>query len=289
MASACLAFCSTISTAVPARLIPTMVENTVSTIRGSRPSEGSSISRIRGCRSRAIAISRICCWPPESVPAGARRLAPSIGKRSISASMSRRTRTSLRVYAPISRFSSTLIAGKLQRPWGTYEQPRWSTATGSAPAISSPPSWIRPRDGFTMPNTVRSSVDLPAPLAPMIETISSARTSADTPRSTSISPYPACTSSSRRSGSRAALSAKICLDDLRVAPDDLRRALGDLLTVVEHHDALRDIHHHVHVVFDQQHGLPRSVQAADLLFHLVDHGRVHRGGRLVEQDRKSVV
>jgi hypothetical protein len=66
-----------------------------------------------------MAISRICCWPPDSVPAGSRRLLASIGKRVRSASMSSRTRASRRKYAPISRFSSTLIAGKLQRPCGT--------------------------------------------------------------------------------------------------------------------------------------------------------------------------
>ena len=38
-----------------------------------------------------------------------------------------------------------------------------------------------------MPNTVRSSVDLPAPFAPMMQTISPARTPSDTPRSTSTS------------------------------------------------------------------------------------------------------
>ena len=47
---------------------------------------------------------------------------------------------------------------------------------------------MMPAVGFTMPNTVRSSVDLPAPLAPMIDTISPAPTSTETPRSTSISP-----------------------------------------------------------------------------------------------------
>ena len=44
-----------------------------------------------------------------------------------------------------------------------------------------------PWRGVTMPNTVRSSVDLPAPFAPMMQTISPARTVSVTPRSTSTS------------------------------------------------------------------------------------------------------
>src|SRR5262245_15791958 len=112
-----------------------------------------------------------------------------------------------------------------------------------------------PREGFTMPNTARSSVDFPAPFAPMIETISSARTSAETPWSTSISPYPACTSSRRSNTSRAGSATKIRLDDLRVPAHRFGRALGDFLAVVEYDDALGDVHDHVHVVLDQQHGL----------------------------------
>src|SRR5262245_55389631 len=143
-----------------------------------------------------------------------------------------------------------------------------------------------PREGLTMPKTVRSSVDLPAPLAPMIETISPAHTSTETPRSTSISPYPAWTSSSRRSGDRgggtsrggivgAGLAPKVGLDDPGVAPDGFGGPFGDLLAVVEDDDALGDVHDHVHVVLDQQHGLALAVQAADLLLHLIDHRRVH--------------
>ena len=31
-----------------------------------------------------------------------------------------------------------------------------------------------------------------------------------------------------------------------------RRAVGDLLAVVEHHDAVGQVHHHAHVVLDQR-------------------------------------
>src|ERR1700687_883591 len=102
---------------------------------------------------------------------------------------------------------------------------------------------MRPREGVTMPNTVRSSVDFPAPLAPMIDTISPARTSAETPRSTSISPYPACTSASPSRTAPGPSAAKVRLPALRLPPDDLGRPLRDLLPVVEDDHALGDVHH----------------------------------------------
>ena len=46
---------------------------------------------------------------------------------------------------------------------------------------------MEPARGASIPNTVRRSVDFPAPLAPMIETISPGPTRAETPRRTSTS------------------------------------------------------------------------------------------------------
>src|SRR5262245_32783206 len=123
--------------------------------------------------------------------------------------------------------------------------------------MSSSAKRIVPARAATMPNTVRSSVDLPAPFAPMMHAISPVPTANDTPRSTSSSSYPATTPRSSSSGPRSA--AKVGLDDTRVAANRVRRSLGDLLPVVEHDDALGDIHHDVHVVLDQQHGLALSV------------------------------
>src|ERR1700730_1387609 len=129
---------------------------------------------------------------------------------------------------------------------------------------------MRPREGVTMPNTVRSSVDFPAPLAPMIETISPARTSAETPRSTSISPYPACTSSSSSRISPGPSAAKVRLHDLRIPADDLGRALRDLLPVVEHDHARGVVHPHAHVGHPQQPLLALPVDRPDLGLHLLD-------------------
>ncbi|MFQ5813423.1 MAG: hypothetical protein ACE5I2_09600 [Anaerolineae bacterium] len=44
--------------------------------------------------------------------------------------------------------------------------------------------------------------------------------------------------------------------DLRVAPDHLRRPLGQLLPAVHHDDRVTGVHHQVHVVLDQEDGHP---------------------------------
>ena len=46
---------------------------------GANPSDGSSSSSNRGCAIRARAIASICCWPPESAPAGVLLISSSIG------------------------------------------------------------------------------------------------------------------------------------------------------------------------------------------------------------------
>src|SRR5262249_9766033 len=123
---------------------------------------------------------------------------------------------------------------------------------------------MEPRRGATSPKTVRSSVDLPAPFAPMMQTISPARTDNETPRRTSTSSWPAATSRSS-SSAPAASAAKVGLDHSRVAADRPGRPLGNLLAVVEHDHALGDVHDHVHVVLDQQHRLALAVQGEDVV------------------------
>jgi hypothetical protein len=64
----------------------------------------------------------------------------------------------------------------------------------------------------------------------------------------------------------------------------LRRAVGDLAAVVEHHHPVADVHHHAHVVLDQHDGGAELVvdvehEAAHVLLFL----QVHAGHRLVQQ------
>jgi hypothetical protein len=95
---------------------------------------------------------------------------------------------SRRVKAPISRFSRTVIRGKMRRPSGDWAIPISATAWPGMFWISRPLKTILPVRGGTIPEIERSVVDLPAPLAPMSVTISPSRTSSEMPLSASIEP-----------------------------------------------------------------------------------------------------
>ena len=58
---------------------------------------------------------------------------------------------------------------------------------------------------------------------------------------------------------------QVGLDDLRVALDLGRRALGDLLAIVEHHHAVADVHHQAHIVLDEEQRHAVVADAADQL------------------------
>ena len=64
------------------------------------------------------------------------------------------------------------------------------------------------------------------------------------------------------------------------------RALGDLLAVVEHRDALGDAHDDLHVVLDQQdRHRPLLAEPGEEVGERGRLLRVHAGGRLVEQEQ----
>ena len=58
----------------PAALMRRIASNMSCTIGGARPSDGSSSSSRRGRAISARPIATICCWPPDSSPAGLREL-----------------------------------------------------------------------------------------------------------------------------------------------------------------------------------------------------------------------
>ena len=69
-----------------------------------------------------------------------------------------------------------------------------------------------------------------------------------------------------------------------LAADFVGRAVADLAPVVQHDDAVRDVHHDSHVVLDQHDGRPEFVvdvehEARHVLLFL----EIHAGHRLVEQ------
>src|SRR5919202_683901 len=121
------------------------------------------------------------------------------------------------------------MRGKTRRPSGDCEIPMRTISCGAVSVISVPLKTIVPCFGWLSPLIERSVVDLPAPFAPIRVTT--------------------C-----RSRSRGCRLSEIGLDHTRVVLDLLRRSLGDLFAVVEHGDAVRDAHHDLHVMLDQEHG-----------------------------------
>ncbi len=176
------AFCSTSSTVVPVSCRLLMMSKISCTRMGARPMEGSSSMSRRGLLMRARPMASICCSPPERVPA----LWPSRsfrrGKRSKTiSSESAISLASLRVKAPISRFSRTLICRNTRRPSGHRAMPLPTMVWGGTPSRLWPSNSTLPWRGLRRPATVLSVVDLPAPLAPMRVTISPSSTSKEIP------------------------------------------------------------------------------------------------------------
>ena len=80
--------------------------------------------------------------------------------------------------------------------------------------------------------------------------------------------------------------AEVRLDDPLVVLDLLRRALRDLLAVVEHRDAVGDAHDDLHVVLDEEHGQALLLpELGDELGERRGLLRVHARGGLVEQEQ----
>src|SRR5918992_3243989 len=116
-----------------------------------------------------------------------------------------------------------------------------------------------PSDGRFTPEIVFRVVVFPAPFPPISVTSSPSPTSREIPLTASIPPYRTRISFSSRSDPLRILiprfrgpSTEIRLDDSRIPLDLGRLPLGDLLPVVEHRHKVRDPHHHLHVVLDDQ-------------------------------------
>ena len=72
---------------------------------------------------------------------------------------------------------------------------------------------------------------------------------------------------------------------IRTRFDLVRQAFRDLAAKVEHHQSVRQVHDHAHVVFDHDHGhAPLLVEFHDEAGHVLLLLEVHAGHRLVEQN-----
>jgi hypothetical protein len=79
---------------------------------------------------------------------------------------------SLRIPVPSRRFSSTVSVPKTSRPSGIMENPSRAISSGARPEICRPPREIMPSRGVTTPAMAFSSVDFPAPLGPVTNSVS---------------------------------------------------------------------------------------------------------------------
>src|SRR3990172_790246 len=130
-----------------------------------------------------------------------------------------------------------VILGKTLWPCGTWAIPLARIFSGGRPRMLSPLRATRPSEIRIKPEMARSTVDLPAPFGPTRHTISPRSTRRFTPRRISTpGMYPATTFSSDSIAIRRA--PKIGFQDQRIVLNGRRLALGDLLSVIQHHDVL---------------------------------------------------
>src|SRR5262245_32340699 len=120
---------------------------------------------------------------------------------------------------------------------------------------------MSPRYIGTTPTIASSVVDLPAPFGPTSPTISPRPTLRSRFRTAGTVPYrtssPATSSAGRSLLNRVdlllrAAAAEVRVGDVDVAADLVRRALGERAALVEHVDAVGDLHDQRHVVVDEQ-------------------------------------
>ena len=154
------------------------VEDLLARSAGARPSDGSSSSSRRGRAISARAIASICCSPPDSVPPRwCRRSLQAREQREHALEIVARSGTARRWSAPICRFSSTVMRGKMRRPSGDCAMRSRAISWVGICVMSRPSKMIVPSRARGLPQIVIISVDLPAPLAPISVTISPSLTS----------------------------------------------------------------------------------------------------------------
>src|SRR5450759_1515787 len=155
-------------------------------------------------------------------------------------------------------------------------------ASGARPVRSVPATRTPPRRGFTRPEMVRTSVVLPAPLAPSTVVIMPSATVSETPSNATTPPYATVRSVT---SSMSHLAAEVGGGHVVVGADLVRRSRGDHSAKAEHGDAIAHRHHHVEVMFDERdtHVCPESVEQ---LIELLDLTRRQPAGGLVEQEQR---
>src|SRR4029453_1024176 len=79
---------------------------------------------------------------------------------------------------------------------------------------------------------------------------------------------------------------QVRIDHGLIGPHHVRRAIGNLTTIVEHHEAVRDIHHDPHIVFDEHAGDAELVpNVKDKPAHVRLFFDVHPGHGFIKQEK----
>src|SRR3990167_7631270 len=157
-----------------------------STILGARPWLGSSNSTRPGEPSSALPIATICISPPESVSASRAIRYFSAEKISVTSDIDQARKRV--VLMPSARFLATVRVGQRRRSSGTQPIPARAVSCVARRPSDWPSSAISPLRGRVRPRIERSTVVLPAPLAPSSASTSPAATDSETPNRACVSP-----------------------------------------------------------------------------------------------------
>src|SRR5262249_8310193 len=173
--------------------------------------------------------------------------------------------------------------GNSRRPSGTSAMPRATTAWAGSFPIGSPSNRMASRRDAMTPAMHLSSVDLPAPLAPMTATTSPGGTRSETPNSAWKSPSNASSARTSRSGSGIGGDSHVDLAHGGRRDHRLRGALADQAAAVQDHQTVDDRDERVDDVLDPDDRDPAAANVPDQ----VDQRRAfvlsQAAGHLVEQ------
>src|SRR5512139_680366 len=170
------------------------------------------------------------------------------------------------------------MGAKTCLPSGTSEQPRYTISSVVMPIIFLLSKRIWPSVARMSPESVFRSVDFPAPLVPMIVTISPAETCIVTRLKTLSWPYPAA-----RFLICSIILSEVDPYDLLILLDRQGPVVGDLLAIAQDDDLVGYAHDQRHVVLDEKDGDALFPDPADQLRHIGGLAHVQTGRRLVEQ------
>src|SRR5207302_169884 len=223
--------------------------------------------------------------PPQvPTPGPFRRSAGGAYSAYASSTATRWSARSRRHSPPSRRFSSTLSSLTMPWPSGTCATRRRAMDSGLRPTNSDPSSSTDPCRGLTNPGMVRTTVVLPAPLAPSTAVMAPSGTENETSLSATTPPYATVRWATSSMGHRL---TEIGGGHVGVGTNFCRSPRRDDPAEVQDRDPVADGHHHVDVVLHQRdaHARAKLAQQSDQLFHL--SGR-QPAGWLVEQEQRWV-